>query len=31
MVNSFDDKAATWDENPRRIKLVENIWKELER
>ncbi len=25
MGNSFDNRAATWDENPRRIKLVENV------
>jgi ubiquinone/menaquinone biosynthesis C-methylase UbiE len=25
MVNSFDNRAATWDENPRRIKLVEKV------
>ena len=26
MVNSFDEKATNWDENPRRIKLVEELW-----
>jgi ubiquinone/menaquinone biosynthesis C-methylase UbiE len=25
MVNSFDERAATWDDNPRRIKLVEQV------
>jgi len=24
--NSFDEKAATWDDNPNRIKLVEQVW-----
>ncbi|MBN2806877.1 MAG: class I SAM-dependent methyltransferase [Prolixibacteraceae bacterium] len=31
MGNPFDDKAASWDENPRRIKLVENVWADLEK
>ena len=26
MGNSFDEKAAVWDENPRRIELVEKVW-----
>ena len=26
MVNSFDNRAANWDENPKRIKLVEEVW-----
>lgn len=26
MGNSFDENAATWDENPRRLKLVEKVW-----
>ena len=30
MGNSFDEKAATWDENPRRIKLVEKVWNVLQ-
>ncbi len=25
MGNSFDERAATWDENPRRIKMVEQV------
>jgi len=25
MENSFDMRASTWDENPRRIKMVENV------
>jgi len=25
MENSFDVRASTWDENPRRIKMVENV------
>lgn len=31
MGNSFDNKAAGWDDNPRRIKLVEKVWKVLDR
>jgi tRNA (cmo5U34)-methyltransferase len=31
MGNHFDDKAASWDENPRRIRLVENVWADLEK
>lgn len=27
MGNSFDNRAATWDENPSRIELVENVSK----
>jgi len=30
MGNTFDERAATWDENPRRIKLIENVWEVLE-
>lgn len=26
MGNSFDEKAAVWDENPQRLELVEKIW-----
>lgn len=26
MGNSFDERAAVWDENPQRLVLVENIW-----
>ena len=26
MGNSFDEKAASWDDNPQRIELVEKVW-----
>ena len=31
MGNSFDDKAATWDENPGRIALVEKVWEVIKK
>lgn len=27
--NSFDEKAASWDDNPNRIKLVEQVWEQI--
>lgn len=30
MGNHFDEKAATWDDNPRRIKLVGEVWEVLQ-
>jgi ubiquinone/menaquinone biosynthesis C-methylase UbiE len=29
--NSFDEKAASWDENPNRTKLVEQVWELIKR
>ncbi|MFA9391603.1 MAG: class I SAM-dependent methyltransferase [Prolixibacteraceae bacterium] len=31
MRNTFDERAASWDENPRRLKLVENVWEVLKK
>jgi len=31
MGNNFDENAASWDENPRRLQLVENVWNIIER
>ncbi|MGF7138199.1 class I SAM-dependent DNA methyltransferase [Roseimarinus sediminis] len=31
MGNSFDSKAAGWDDNPKRIKLVDKVWEVLDR
>lgn len=27
--NSFDEKAVSWDDNPNRIKLVEQVWEHI--
>lgn len=31
MGNNFDEKAATWDENPRRIELIEKVWNVIDK